>query len=201
MNVLEFLGIARVGRVVSLLIATSAAAGASGWWAGVEWHKGQRAQADVVDLQADAQALRDAAAELRQNAANAAQDMRTSALRMDLIATNYVETLSGIDQLLDDQQHAFRSALASADAADLLACRLGDFGLRWWTAAATGADADFDAGGAAGADPARADPAVPEAPADPGGRYGGGGAGSGAGDGAPIPPLRRWEGKAGGGRP
>lgn len=201
MSLTAFLGIAKIGRVVSLLVLTSAAAAGGGWWAGSEWTKGQRAIADVGDLQADAAALRDAAQQLRMNAAHAAQDMRTSARRMDTIATDYVETLSGIEDLLGEQRQAFRAALDSADAADLLACRLGDFGLRWWTAAATGANVDPDASAPAGAYPAGADSAVPEAPADPAERHRGGGAGGVPGDGGAVSPLRRGSGEAGRGGP
>jgi hypothetical protein len=200
MSVLAILGIAKWGRVAALvgIVATSAAGG--GFWAGKEWTEGRRAQAEVVDLRADATALREAANELRQSGANAAQDMRTSARRMDAISIAHQEVVDGIDRLLVEQREALDSQIDSAAAADLRACRIGNFGMRIWAEAATGGAAVAGSpAGAASANPWWLEGAVPPSPADADQRFRPGGVGGVPAGGSAVLPLPEKQGKAGGG--
>ncbi len=138
MSVLAFLGVTRIGPTLWLLAAVATSAGAGGFWAGREWTQGRTAQREVVDLRADATALREAAESLRQNSVATAQDARTAARRMDLIASQHQESLDAIDSLFVVQRDVLDAQLASAAAADLLRCRVGAFGVQIWNDAASG---------------------------------------------------------------
>lgn len=138
MNVLALLGIAKWGRVATLVCVFSASAAAGGFWAGTQWTEGRKAVAEVVDLKADAAVLRSAAEELRRNSVTSAQDMRTSARRMDVIAAQHMESLDAIDGLFSVQREVLDAQLNSAAAAELVACRFGAFGVRVWNEAAAG---------------------------------------------------------------
>lgn len=197
MPVLELLGIAKVGRVLALVTVVGAAAGGGGFWAGSEWTKGRAAITEVVDLRADAEVLREQAEQIRRNAHAAAQDLRTSARRMDAIVLAHQESRDALDTLFRRQRVAFDSQLDRAEAADLLACRIGDFGMRVWAAAAEGRD--LDPAGAAGADPGVADAAVPGEPAHAAERQRQGGAGDVDGGGTDLPPLQPEQGRPRGG--
>lgn len=187
MKVLGLLGIARLGRVMTMLAVASSATAAAGFWAGAEWAKGRAAVAEVVDLRADATALRDAADKLRRNSVDAAQDARTAARRMDVIATQHAESLDAIDSLFVAQRDALDAHLASVEAADLLRCRIGNLGMRLWAEAAAG---DFsDATDAAASYPWQPAGGLPAHPADALGRFRPGGVAGVADRGAAVPPV------------
>ena len=196
MSIASALGITSAGRIAALLAAVAAASAGCGFWAGMEWQRGQTAQAQVIDLRADANTLRDAVAELRQQSVYAAQDMRIAAARMDAITFDHWSTLNALDELHEAQRAALDDHLATAAAAELRACRIGDIGLQLWAAAAAGQP--VIAGGTAGASaepPARQ---LPGGTSDAGQRQRQSGAGSVDSGGADLPPLPREQGGTGG---
>jgi len=173
MSVAKLLGVASVGRVAALLALVAMAAAGGGFWAGQEWRQGRTAQAQVVGLQADAAELRQAVEELRRRARDAAQDMRTAARRMDAISLDHWRHVDALDSLYADHRDALDMQIATAAAAQLRACRIGDFGLQLWAAAAAGHALDA----AAVAGPATEPPSagVPGGTTDTGNGYGRGG--------------------------
>lgn len=189
MNVLAFLGIAKVGRVASLLIAVSATAAAGGVWAGIEWQRGQHAQTENRQLRDDATTLRTAAELIRARAIAIVQDMQTSAYRMEAINEANWEQLNAIDDLYEYHRSQFDRQLETAAAAELLACRLGALGMRHWNEAAAGFTADPAAG--TGADSVGAPNGVSADAADAGQRHGQRGDPHVAEGGASVPPMPR----------
>lgn len=198
MSLLAALGIAKLGRVIALTVFVASTAGAGGFWAGTEWNKGRVAITEVSELRADAVELRDAANDLRTRSVAAAQDFRTSATRMDVIAAAHQETMDELDALYLGQQAAFERQLASVEAADLLRCRIGGFGLRVWAEAAAGSE-PLDAEGAARFGAFWPEAIVPVDPAHAPGRFWPGGAADVAGSSADVPPLPAVEGPSDGG--
>lgn len=197
MSIARVLGIASAGRVAALLTIMGAASAAGGFWCGQEWQRGQTAQAQVIDLRADADTLHSAMAELRQQSVNAAQDMRIAAARMDAITFDHWSTLNALDTLYEAQREALEDHLATAAAAELRACRIGDIGLQLWAAAAAGQP--VIAGGTASAGEQPPAGGVPGVAADAEERHGRRGAGSVDSGGADVPPLPREQGGTGGG--
>lgn len=187
MSLARFIGAASLGRVAALLVLVAAAAASGGFWAGQEWRQGRTAQAQVIELQADAASLRQAADELRQRARDAAQDMRTAARRMDAISLDHWRHMDALDSLYADHRDALDMQIATAAAAHLRACRIGNFGLQLWAAAAAGHTLDAsDVAGPTAEPPAAG---VPSGAANTDHGYGRGGDADLDRGGANLPPL------------
>ncbi len=184
--------IARKLALIGLLCVASAA---GGLWGGVQWQRGRDAIVDKAALQAQVDALSQAAERIRAAGVDQVLNLQTSARRMDVLSTRYQGTLDDLNRSFGAQRLDFGRYLSSLR--DQSGCRIGAVGLQWWTYYATGGASGAPAR-AAGVDSSDVDGAVSTGPADTAGRQPGSGSGHGGTHGPAVPPLPRRQGVAGG---
>ncbi len=131
-------------RLVISLVAVIALAG-GGFWAGVQWQVGRDAIADQAIDQATIQRLH---GEL----VNVVSDVRTQAIRLDTIAGSFETDRATTERAYEHLRTKFDRYFASHP--DLADCGLDADGLQLWN--------DANAGAAAAADAAAADPRQPQ---------------------------------------